>query len=146
MTVRDIQNIIESAAPLGLQESYDNSGLQVGRENDEVKGILVCLDITEEVINEAARKGCNLVVSHHPLLFKSLRCVSDRTPQQRCVCDAISKGIALYSAHTNLDNARGGVNFEIAERIGLKNLEWSRGRIGRKRGGRSVSTATEGDF
>ena len=58
MTVRDIQNIIESAAPLGLQESYDNSGLQVGRENDEVKGILVCLDITEEVIDEAARKGC----------------------------------------------------------------------------------------
>lgn len=124
MTVRDIQNIIESAAPLGLQESYDNSGLQVGRENDEVKGILVCLDITEEVIDEASRKGCNLVVSHHPLLFKSLRCVSDRTPQQRCVCDAISKGIALYSAHTNLDNARGGVNFEIAERIGLKKLEW----------------------
>ncbi len=124
MKVRDIEDIIEALAPLELQESYDNAGLQVGIEHDEVEGVLVCLDITEDIIREASRKKCNLVISHHPLIFRALKCVGDFTYQQRCVREAITLGISLYSAHTNLDNARGGVNFKLAEKIGLRNIEW----------------------
>ncbi len=143
MKVRDIEDIIESLAPLELQESYDNSGLQVGIEQDEVKGVLVCLDITEDIISEARRKGCNLVVSHHPLIFRALKCVSDYTYQQRCVREAISSGISLYSAHTNLDNARGGVNFKLAEKIGLRNVEWLSALTGKDAGSGLVGELPE---
>lgn len=115
---------LEQFAPLPLQESYDNAGLQVGLTEAETSGVLLCLDVTEEVIAEAARLGFNLVVSHHPLLFHGLKCVSNATPVQRCVRAAIAAGITVYAAHTNLDNAPGGVNFEIARRIGLGNVEF----------------------
>lgn len=134
MTIRQITDAIERKAPLSLQEGYDNAGLQVGFPDTEVSGILTCLDITEEVIDEAAETGCNLILSHHPLLFSPLSCVSDRSWQQRCVVKALAKGIALYSAHTNLDNARGGVNFKIAEKIGLQKLEWLEKREGQDAG------------
>ena len=124
MTVKQIIEALERFAPLNLQEPYDNSGLQVGFPGTEVTGILVSLDITESIIDEAVSRGCNLVVSHHPLLFHPLKCVSDAAWQQRCVVKALSNKIALYSAHTNLDNARGGVNFKIAERLGLKVTDW----------------------
>ena len=124
MIVKDIVLAIESAAPLRLQDDFDNSGLQVGFPGAEVKKVLVCLDVTEAVVDEAAKKGCDMIVSHHPLLFHALKQVSDSTYQQRCVCNALSKGIAIYSAHTSLDNAREGVNFEMARRIGLLDLEW----------------------
>ncbi|MBP5572238.1 MAG: Nif3-like dinuclear metal center hexameric protein [Bacteroidales bacterium] len=122
--VKDVINAIEAVAPLKLQDEWDNSGLQVGFTQDEVKGVLVCLDITEEIVDEAIEKGCTMIVSHHPLLFHALKQVSDSTYQQRCVAKAITKGLAIYSAHTSLDNARGGVNFKIAELIGLRNLDW----------------------
>lgn len=122
--VSDVIAAIEAVAPLRYQDEWDNSGLQVGFCQDEVKGVLVCLDITEEIVDEAIRKGCNMIVSHHPLLFHPLKQVSDSTYQQRCVTKAIKNGIAIYSAHTSLDNARGGVNFKIAELIGLQNLRW----------------------
>lgn len=124
MTIRRIVEALETLAPLALQEDYDNAGLQVGLPCTEVTGVLVCLDITEEVVAEAARKGCNLVVSHHPLIFKPLKRVTDSTWQQRCVMAAVRQGIALYSAHTNLDNAEDGVNYRIASLIGLGGLGW----------------------
>lgn len=121
ITNKDVFVALEKFAPLPLQESYDNAGLQVGLTEAETSGVLLCLDVTESIITEAERKGCNLVVSHHPLLFKGLKCVSNETMVQRCICAAVKKGITIYAAHTNLDNAPGGVNAEIASRIGLKN-------------------------
>ena len=124
MTIRRIVDALETLAPLAIQDDYDNAGLQVGLVDEEVTGVLLCLDITEDIVSEAVRKGCNLVVSHHPLIFKPLRRVTDATYQQRCVMLAVRNGIALYSAHTNLDNAEDGVNYRIASMIGLKDLEW----------------------
>ena len=124
MTIRRIVDALETLAPLAYQEDYDNAGLQVGLIDDEVTGVLLCLDITEDIVAEAVRKGCNLVVSHHPLIFRPLKSVTGATYQQRCVMEAVRHGIALYSAHTNLDNARDGVNYRIASKIGLRDLEW----------------------
>lgn len=124
MTVNDIIEIIERKAPLRYQDEWDNSGLQVGFRGNEVGSVLVCLDITEAVVEEAVAKGCGMIVSHHPLIFKALQQVSDVTYQQRCVVKALANGIAVYSAHTSLDNAPGGVNHKIAELIGLQNLQW----------------------
>ena len=124
MKVRDIISAIERVAPLRLQDEWDNSGLQVGFMNSEVEKVLVCLDVTEAVVDEAAERGCQMIVSHHPLLFRPLGMVSDATYQQRCVVKALAKGIAVYSAHTSLDNAPGGVNHRIAELIGLQDLRW----------------------
>lgn len=121
ITNKDVFVALEKFAPLPLQESYDNAGLQVGLTEAETSGVLLCLDVTEAIIAEAEHQGCNLVVSHHPLLFKGLKCVSNETMVQRCLCSAIRKGITIYAAHTNLDNAPGGVNAEMASRIGLKN-------------------------
>ena len=109
MTIRQIVEALETLAPLALQEDYDNAGLQVGLVDGEVTGVLLCLDITGEIIDEAVRKGCNLVVSHHPLIFRPLKRISDATYQQRCVMQAVRHGITLYSAHTNLDNAGTGL-------------------------------------
>ena len=123
MKIKEVIDALERFAPLPLQEDYDNAGLQVGlTEAWEVSGALLCLDVTEEVVDEAIAKGCNLIVSHHPLIFQKLRRVSDETMVQRVVFKAIEKKIAIVSMHTNLDNARGGVNFKIAEKIGLKGV------------------------
>ena len=124
MILQDIIAALERIAPLRLQDEWDNSGLQVGFPDAEISRVLVCLDITEAVVDEAAAKGCQLIVSHHPLLFKPLRQVSDATYQQRCVVKALSAGISIYSAHTSLDNAPCGVNHKIASRIGLQDLRW----------------------
>ena len=124
MKLREMTAALERLAPLRLQDEWDNSGLQVGFPESEVSSVLVCLDITEEIVDEAVDKGCNMIVSHHPLLFKALRQVSDATYQQRCVVKALAAGISVYSAHTSLDNAPGGVNHKIAEKLGLKDLRW----------------------
>lgn len=124
MRLKEIVAALERLAPLRLQDEWDNSGLQVGFPESEISGILVCLDITEAVVDEAVAKGANLIVSHHPLLFKPLRQVSDATYQQRCVVRALSAGISIYSAHTSLDNAPGGVNHRIAQLLGLQDLRW----------------------
>ena len=121
MKIKEVAETLERFAPLPLQESYDNAGLQIGlTEVDNLTGVLLCLDVTEDVIREAARKGLNLVVSHHPLLFRGLKRVADTTTVERCVRLAIKEGVGIYSAHTNLDNAEGGVNWEIAKRLGCK--------------------------
>ena len=113
---------LEQFAPLPLQESWDNAGLQIGLTEADVSGALLCLDVTEQIVDEAERKGCNLVVSHHPLLFRGLKQISDATDVQRTVWKAVRKGICVVSMHTNLDNAPGGVNFKIAERLGLSGV------------------------
>ena len=113
---------LEQFAPLPLQESWDNAGLQVGLTEAEVSGALLCLDVTESVVDEAVRKGCNLVVSHHPLLFRGLKTISDLTDVQRTVMRAIREGICVVSMHTNMDNAQGGVNFKIAEKLGFADV------------------------
>lgn len=122
--VKDIAALIEKTAPLNFQESYDNSGLQAGFPEDEVRRVLTCLDVTEAVVEEASRLGCELIVSHHPLIFRALKQISDRTYQQRCAVEAIRSGIAIYSAHTSLDNAPGGVNHKIASLIGMEPEGW----------------------
>lgn len=113
---------LEQFAPLPLQESWDNAGLQVGLTEAEVSGALLCLDVNERIVDEAMAKGCNLIVSHHPLLFRGLKTISDLTDVQRTVMRAIKQGIAVVSMHTNMDNARGGVNFKIAQKLGLQNV------------------------
>lgn len=124
MKIREIIDALEKFAPLPLQEEYDNSGLQVGLTETEVSGALLCIDVTEAAVREAVVSGCNLIVSHHPLLFKPLKSLTDRTETERCVMEAVRNGITIYSAHTNLDNAAGGVNFEIASRLKLQNTGW----------------------
>ena len=109
-------------APLPLQDGFDNAGLQVGLTDAEVTGVLLCLDVTEAVVDEAVALGCNLIVSHHPLIFSPLKRVTGATYVERCVIKALANGIAVYSAHTNLDNAPGGVNYRIAAKLGLQNV------------------------
>jgi len=123
MTVKSICELIEEVAPLALQESYDNAGLLIGDSQMEVTSVLVCIDITEEVIEEAIQKKCNLIISHHPLIFNGLKRLTGQNEVQRCVAIAIKSDIAIYAAHTNLDNVLQGVNGKIAEKIGLKNIQ-----------------------
>ena len=115
---------LERFAPLPLQESWDNAGLQVGLTETEVSGALLCLDVTERIVDEAIRNDCNLIVSHHPLLFRGLKTISDQTDVQRTVMKAICNGICVISMHTNMDNALGGVNFKMAEKLGLQNVQF----------------------
>ena len=124
MKLHEVIAALERLAPPRLQDEWDNSGLQVGFPDSEVTRVLVCLDVTEAVVDEAIALKCNMIVSHHPLLFKALRQVSDATYQQRCVVRALSAGLSIYSAHTSLDNAPGGVNHKIASLVGLQQLRW----------------------
>ena len=124
MKIKQVLEALEKFAPLPLQESWDNAGLQIGLTEAEVSGALLCLDVTEKVIAEAVAKGCNLVVSHHPLLFRGLKQVSDMTDVQRTVRGAIKNDVCVVSMHTNMDSARGGVNFKIAERLGLVDVDF----------------------
>ena len=120
--VKEVLCALERFAPLPLQESWDNAGLQVGLTEAEVSGALLCLDVTESIIDEAVSRGCNLVVSHHPLLFRGLKTISDLTDVQRTVMKAIQQQVCVVSMHTNMDNARGGVNFHMAEKLGLADV------------------------
>ena len=123
--IYQVVDALEHYAPLPLQEGYDNAGLQVGlTEAVEVSGALLGLDVTEDVVDEAIRKGCNLIVSHHPLIFRKLARISDENYVQRTVRKAIKNDIAIVSMHTNMDAAKGGVNFKIAEKLGLRNLRF----------------------
>lgn len=112
---------LEQLAPPSLQESYDNAGLLTGNPDMEIKGVLVCLDSTEEIIDEAIRKGCNLIVAHHPIIFGGIRQLTGKNYVERVIIKAIRHDIALYAIHTNLDNVQNGVNRRIADRLGLKN-------------------------
>ena len=120
MKVRDIIKALETFAPAAYQESYDNSGLQVGDTGAEVTGCLLTLDVTEEIVKEAMERGCNMIVAHHPVIFGGLKRLTGSNYVQRIVQLAIKNDINIYACHTNLDNMRGGVNAKIAEKLGLK--------------------------
>ena len=122
MKIKEIVSALERFAPLPLQDGFDNAGLQIGLTDAETTGALLCLDVTEAVLDEAIASGCNLIISHHPLIFKGYKSITGKDYVERCILKAIKNDIVIYSAHTNLDNAPGGVNFKIAEKIGLKNV------------------------
>lgn len=121
MLVKDIIQAIEEFAPPVYQESYDNSDLQIGDRNAEVKAVLISLDVTEALLDEAMERGANMIVAHHPLLFAGLKQISGRNYIERIVQKAIKNDINIYACHTNLDNVRKGVNAKICEKLGLTN-------------------------
>jgi len=123
MKISDVTKFLEEQAPLQLQETYDNSGLQTGSGEWDAKGILCTIDVTEEVIDEAIRNGDNLIIAHHPVIFKDLRTLTDRSWTERVLVKAIRNEIAIYVAHTNLDNVYSGVNNMICTKMGLADFQ-----------------------
>ena len=124
MKVKEITQFLESIAPLHLQEGYDNSGLIVGNDNWEVNQAIVSLDATPEVVAEAIERGCDMVISHHPIVFSGLKKLNGKNYIERAVMMAVKNDIALYAIHTNLDNVlQDGVNERVAQRIGLQKLQ-----------------------
>ncbi|MBD3631200.1 Nif3-like dinuclear metal center hexameric protein [Cyclobacterium sp.] len=121
--IKDIISHLESIAPPAYQESYDNSQLLVGNPESPVEGILCALDVTEAVVEEAKSKGCNLIIAHHPILFKGLKSLTGKNYVERTVIKAIKEDIAIYAIHTNLDAVDQGVNQKIAQKIGLSDTK-----------------------
>jgi dinuclear metal center YbgI/SA1388 family protein len=123
MKIADIINVLQTAAPLALQESYDNAGLILGSPELTVTGVMVSLDLTLEVAQEAKRRGCSLIVSHHPIIFKGLKRISGDDPVGQVLIYCIREDVAIYAIHTNLDNVPHGVNGRIARILGLENCK-----------------------
>jgi dinuclear metal center YbgI/SA1388 family protein len=122
-TIKEISNFLESFAPLRLQESYDNAGLIFGDENAKIDAVLVTLDVTEDVVEEAIQKKCGLIVAHHPIVFSGLKKITGKNYVERTLLKAIKNDVAIYAAHTNLDSVTGGVNGKICEKLGLENCK-----------------------
>ena len=138
--IKEVVSALEQFAPLPLQADYDNAGLQIGLTEAEVSGALLCLDVNEKIVDEAVAAGCNLVVAHHPLIFRKLRRITDEDYVQRTVAKAIKNDVAIVAMHTNMDSAMGGVNFKIAEKMSLEDLSF----IGRTQEVGGVSRHTGG--
>ena len=124
MKIREITDAIERYAPLRLQEEWDHAGIQVGDPEAVITGVLLCTDATEAVVAEAVKLGYNLVISHHPLIFRGLKKIMGRTPVERTVAMAIKHDVTIYSAHTNMDSAWQGVSFRMADKIGMTDSEF----------------------
>lgn len=123
MKINHIVSVLEQLAPPVYQEGYDNSGLLVGDASAEIEKVLVTLDCTEAIVDEAVQKGAGLIVAHHPIVFSGLKRLTGKNYIERTVIKAIKHNIAIYAIHTNLDNVRAGVNAKIGEKLGLQNLE-----------------------
>ena len=123
MKISDIIQHLETIAPVHFQESYDNAGLIVGEASAECTGIIISLDAIEAVVDEAITKKCNLIVAHHPIIFRGLKKLNGKNYVERTILKAIKNDIAIYAIHTNLDNIKKGVNNKIAEKIGLQDLQ-----------------------
>jgi dinuclear metal center YbgI/SA1388 family protein len=123
MKIADIINAIEAFAPTAYQEDYDNSGLLTGDRNAEATGVLLTLDCTEQVIEEAVKMGCNLIIAHHPVIFSGLKKLTGANYVERTVILAIRNHIAVYACHTNIDNVRSGVNHKIGDKLGLEHMQ-----------------------
>ena len=123
MKIKEITNYLEEIAPLYYQEDYDNSGLLVGNENTEIKKVLITLDCTEKVVDEAILKKCNLIIAHHPIIFRGLKKLNGSNYIERTVIKAIKNDIAIYAIHTNLDNVYNGVSARIADKLELENCK-----------------------
>lgn len=119
--IKDVTRYLEAWAPLSYQESYDNAGLITGNSSNDVSGILITLDCTEDVVEEAIQSGCNLIIAHHPIIFKGLKKLTGSNYVERTIIKAIKHDVAIYAIHTNLDNVQSGVNKKICEKIGIKN-------------------------
>ncbi|TLX76092.1 Nif3-like dinuclear metal center hexameric protein [Labilibacter sediminis] len=130
MNIQQITNILEEFAPLSFQESYDNAGLIVGNKNSEVTGVLISLDITEEVIDEAIELGYNFILSHHPVVMGGIKRFNGNNYTERSIIKAIKNDIAIYAGHTNVDSVMTGVNGKICEKIGLSNCKILSPKIG----------------
>ena len=122
MKIRELVAAIEEFAPLDLQVDYDNSGLIVGRLDDEVHAALLAVDVTEEVLDEAEREGCDIIITHHPIIFSPIKRLNSATYVERCVERAIRSGIALYACHTNLDSVQGGTSWQVGAMLGLDDM------------------------
>jgi dinuclear metal center YbgI/SA1388 family protein len=153
MQIKDITALLEAVAPPHLQESYDNAGLLVGDPEAPISGVLFSLDSTETIVDEALARGCNLVVAHHPIVFRGLKRFNGASYVERTVMQAIRQNVALYAIHTNLDNVhRQGVNAKIAEKIGLLDTQvlapkpGSAGDVGAGLLGRLPAPMAEMDF
>jgi dinuclear metal center YbgI/SA1388 family protein len=132
MKIVALTDALEALAPLSLQESYDNCGLLIGDGQSEISGILICLDVTEAILQQAIAEHCNLIIAHHPLLFSGLKKIRGFNALERTVISAIKHDISVYAIHTNLDNIADGVNKAIAEKLLLKNcrvLQTKRGYL-----------------
>ena len=123
MKAGELCSYLDTVVPLSLQESYDNSGLQVGQPGKEINAALLSLDVTEEVLEEAIRKECGIIVSHHPVIFNGLKKLAWRSPAERIIARAIKNDIVIYSSHTNLDMLSKGVSRKMAELLGLSDLK-----------------------
>lgn len=121
--VKDIVRHLESIAPPSLQESYDNASLITGSASMEVRGVLITLDCIESVVDEAIERNCNMIVAHHPIVFRGLKQLNGKNYVERTVIKAIKNDIAIYAIHTNLDNVISGVNRKICEKLGLENVK-----------------------
>ncbi len=124
MKIIEVVNALEQFAPLSLQADFDNAGLQIGLTEAEVSGALLCLDVTDAIVDEAISKDCNLIISHHPLIFHKLRRITGEDDVQRTVMKALKNDITILSLHTNMDSVRGGVNYKMAEKMGLERLRF----------------------
>ncbi|MDB5258184.1 MAG: Nif3-like dinuclear metal center hexameric protein [Chitinophagaceae bacterium] len=122
MRIKDVIQQLEQWAPKAFQESYDNCGIQTGNANTELTGVLISLDVTEKVLDEAIQRQCNLIVSHHPLLFKGVKSITGKNDMERCLIKAIKHDITLYAIHTNLDHVSNGVNYKICQLLDLQDL------------------------
>ena len=121
MKLKEITNYLDEIVPLSLQESYDNSGLLIGDKNMEIKSALTCLDCTEDVLDEAISYNCNLILSHHPIIFNPIKKLTKSNFSEKLIYKAVKNDIAIYAIHTNLDNIYGGVSFIIAKKLNLLN-------------------------
>lgn len=121
MQINELIGYLNTLYPPQFQESYDNSGLLVSRDNPEINKALLTLDITPEVVDEAISENAELIISHHPLIFKPLKKIHHKTPTEKIIRKALANEIAIYSAHTNMDNAKGGTNDKLCELLNLKN-------------------------
>jgi dinuclear metal center YbgI/SA1388 family protein len=121
MKLKEITSYIESIAPLAYQEDYDNAGLIIGNPDLELTGILITVDVTEEVVDEAINKNTNLILAHHPIMLSGVKKITGKNFTERIILKAIKNDIAIYAAHTNLDSIWGGVSSKIAEKLQLKN-------------------------
>ncbi|MEE1174196.1 MAG: Nif3-like dinuclear metal center hexameric protein [Paludibacteraceae bacterium] len=124
MTTHQLCDILNEFAPLSLQDSWDNSGLQIDNNNATITGVLICFDITEKSLQEAIQKNCNIIVAHHPLIFSSLKKIGNATYVERCICSAIANGIAIYCNHTPLDKVQGGISWMLGQKLGLNNITY----------------------
>lgn len=123
MKIQDITSLLETIAPVAYQETYDNSGLITGNPEWICTGVIISLDTTEDVVQEALAKKCNLIVSHHPIIFEGLKKITGKNYIERTIIAAIKNNIAIYAIHTNLDNVKDGVNKKIAEKLQLQHIE-----------------------